>query len=115
MAKLKIGGLKQSLELCQFNLRGLDSSEEIASKVSKLLLSQKINMEFLTYYPHRNSYHQLTFCISQDKFSTTSEILKKEGSLPIGWEINSRGQVGIITIFPHQSAIKILGDRKSVV
>ena len=108
MAKLKIGGLKQSLELCQFNLRGLDSSEEIASKVSKLLLSQKINMEFLTYYPHRNSYHQLTFCISQDKFSTTSEILKNEGCLPIGWEINSRGKVGIITIFPHQSAIKIL-------
>jgi len=35
MEKLKIGGLKQSLELCQFDLRGLDSSEEIASKVSK--------------------------------------------------------------------------------
>ncbi len=109
MKKLKIGGLKQSLELCQFDLRGPDSSEEIASKVSTLLLYQKINMEFLTYYPNRNSYHQLTFCISQDKFFTTSEILKKECSLPIGWEINSRGHVGIITIFPHQSAIKILG------
>ena len=109
MEKLKIGGLKQSLELCQFNLRGLDSPEVIASKVSKLLLAKKIHMEFLTYYPHRNSCHQLTFCISQDKFSATSEILKKEGSLPIGWKINSRGQVGIITIFPHQSAIKMLG------
>ena len=109
MEKLKIGGLKQSLELCQFDLRGLYSSEEIASKVSKLLLSRKINMEFLTYYQNRNSYHQLTFCISQDKFSATSEILKKEGFLPMGWEIKSRKQVGIITIFPHQSAIKILG------
>ena len=109
MEKLKIGGLKQSLELCQFDLRGPDSSEEIASGVSKLLVSQKINMEFITYYPNRNSYHQLTFCISQDKFSTTSEILKKEGSLPIAWEIKSRGHVGIITIFPHQSAIKIMG------
>jgi len=109
MEKLKIGGLKQSLELCQFVLRGLDSSEEIASKVSKLLLSQKINMELLTFYSQRNNYHQLTFCISQDKFSATSEILKKEGSLPRDWEINSREQVGIITIFPHQSAIMILG------
>jgi len=109
MEKLKIGGLKQSLELCQFDLRGVHSSEEITANVSKLLLSQKISMEFLTHYTHRNNYHQLTFCISQDKFSTTSEILKKEGSLPIGWEINSREQVGIITIFPHQSAIKILG------
>jgi aspartokinase len=66
-------------------------------------------MEFLTYYPNRNSYHQLTFCLNQDKFSTTSEILKKECSLPIGWKISSRGHVGIITIFPHQSTIKILG------
>jgi aspartokinase len=111
MEKLKIGGLKQSLELSKFDLRGPppDSSEEIASIVSKLLVSQKINMEFLTYYPNKNSYHQFTFCISQDKFSTALEILKKEGSLPMGWEINNRGHVGIITIFPHQSAIKILG------
>ena len=109
MEKLKVGGLKQSLELCQFDLRAPDSSEEIASRVSKLLIYQKINMEFITYYPNRNSYHKLTFCISQDKFSTTSEILKKEGSLPMGWEISSRGHVGIITIFPHQSAVKILG------
>jgi len=109
MEKLKIGGLKQSLELCQFELRGVHSSEEIALKVSKLLLSQKINMEFLTHSTQRNNYHQLTFCVSQDKFSPVLEILKKEHSLPIGWEISSRGNVGIITIFPHQSALKILG------
>ena len=109
MEKLKIGGLKQSLELCQFDLRGVHSSEEITANVSKLLLSQKISMEFLTHSTHRNKHHQLTFCISQDKFSAISEILKKKRFLPIGWEINSRGQVGIITIFPHQSAIKILG------
>ena len=109
MEKLKIGGLKQSLELCQFDLRGVHSSEEIASRVSKLLLSKKINMEFITHSIHRNNYHQLTFCISQDKFSPALEILKKEDSLPIGWEINNRGHVGIITIFPHQSALKILG------
>jgi aspartokinase len=109
MEKLKIGGLKQSLELCQFDLRGSDSSEEIASGVSKLLASQEINMELLTYYPNKNRCHQFTFCISHDKFSTASRILDKEGFLPMGWEINSRGHVGTITIFPHQSAIKILG------
>ena len=109
MEKLKIGGLKQSLELCQFDLRGVHSPKEIASKVSKLLLSQKINMEFLTYYHNKDSYHQLTFCVSQDKFSPTSKIIQREGFLPVGWEIKSRKQVGIITIFPHQSALKILG------
>ena len=109
MEKLKIGGLKQSLELCQFDLRGPDSSEKTASGISKLLASQEIDISFLTYYQNRNSYHHLTFCVSQDKFSDTSKILKKEGSLPTGWEINSRGSVGIISIFPHHSALKILG------
>jgi aspartokinase len=109
MEKLKIGGLKQSLELCQFDLRGPDSSERIVLGVSKLLASQKINMEFLTYYQNRNSYHQLTFCINQEKFLYTSEIFKKEGSLPMRWGINCREHVGIISIFPHHSAIRILG------
>jgi len=109
MEKLKIGGLKQSIELCQFDLRGPDSSEKTASGISKLLASQEINISFLTYYQNRNSYHHLTFCVSQDKFYDTSKILKKEGSLPTGWEINSRGNVGIISVFPHHSALKILG------
>jgi aspartokinase len=109
MEKLKIGGLKQSLELCQFDLRGPDSSEKTVLGISKLLASQKININFLTYYPNTNSCHHLTFCISQDRFSDTSEILKKEGSLPMGWEMSCRGHVGIISIFPHHSALKILG------
>ena len=108
MEKLKIGGLKQSLELCQFDLRGPDSSEKTVLGISKLLASQKINVNFLTYYPNTNSYHHLTFCISQDRFSDTSEILKKEGSLPMGWEVNCREHVGIISIFPHHSGMKIL-------
>jgi len=108
MEMMKIGGLKQSLEFCQFDLKGPDSSEKIISGVSKLLASKKINMEFLTYYPNRNSYHQLTFCLNQDKFYDASELLKKERSLPMGWQINCREHVGIITVFPHRSAIKIM-------
>jgi len=108
MEKLKIGGLKQSLELSQFDLRGPDSSEKIVLGITKLLASQRINIEFLTYYPNRDNYHQLTFCINQDKFSDTSKILKKQGPLPMGWEINCRGHVGIISIFPQHSALKML-------
>jgi hypothetical protein len=61
MEKLKIGGLKQSLGLCQYDLRGIDS------------------------------YRQLTFCAGQDKFLHTSEILRKESSLPMGSEITCHG------------------------
>jgi len=109
MENLKVGGLKQSLELCQFDLRGPDSSEKTVSKISKLLASQNSNIEFLTYNPNSNKYHQLTLCVSQDKFSSTSKILRKDGSLPTGWQITWREHVGILTIFPHHSPIKILG------
>jgi len=109
MQNLKVGGLKQSLELCQFDLRGPDSSEKTVSKISKLLASQKSNIEFLTYNPNTNRYHQLTLCVSQDKFSSTSKILKEDGLLPAGWQITWREHVGILTVFPHHSPIKILG------
>lgn len=109
MGKMKIGGLKQSLELCQFNLGAVHSSDEIASQVSKLLLSHRINMEFLTFYPQNKNHHQLTFCVSQDTYSTALEILKKEGSLSKALKIDSREHVGIVTVFPHQSAMMILG------
>jgi aspartokinase len=108
MEKLKIGGLKQSLELSQFDMRGPDSSEKIVLGISKLLASKEINIEFLTYNSNRNSYHQLTFCINQDKFSNTSKILTQECPLPMGWEVNCREHVGIISIFPHHSGIEIL-------
>jgi len=109
MEKLKIGGLKQSLELSQFDLKGPDSSDRIALGISRLLTSQRINIEFLTYYPNNDNYHHLTFCISQDKFPDTSKILKKEGALPPGWGMNCRGHVGIISVFPLHSALKMLG------
>jgi aspartokinase len=108
MEKLKVGGLKQSLEFCQFDLRGPDSSEKTVSKISKLLASQKCNIEFLTYNLKSNRSHQLTFCVSQDKSSRTSEILRKDGLLPAGWHMTCREHVGILTVFPHHSATQIL-------
>ena len=109
MEKLKIGGLKQSLELCQFDLRGPDLSEKMIGELSKLMSAQKINIEFLTYASNRDSAHQLSLCINQDTFSAASNILKKHGALPCGWHVSSREHVGIITVFPHRSAINILG------
>lgn len=64
MEKLKIGGLKQSFGLCWYDLRGIDS------------------------------YRHLTFCLGQDKFLDTSEILRKEGCLPTGllWDDTDRAE-----------------------
>ncbi len=109
MEKFKIGGLKQSLELCQFDLKGPNPSEKIVSQVTKLLASHKINIDFLTCNPNSNRYHQFTLCVGQDKSLITSKLLKGDSKLPAGWEVNCREHVGILTVFPHQSALKILG------
>jgi len=109
MERVKLGGLKQSLELCQFDLRGPDSPERIVPRVSKLLASQKINIAFLTYNHLNDEFHQLTICPHQYDFTRTSGILNAKGTLPRVWGIQSREHVGILTVYPHRSPIKILG------
>ena len=110
MEKVKLGGLKQSLELCQFDLTGsANVSENMVSKISTLLASQKINIELLTYNLKRNKNQQLTLCISQDTCVKVSKLLGKDSFLPAGWGVHCREHVGVLTLFPHRSAMKILG------
>jgi len=109
MEKWKIGGLKQSFELCQFELRGSDPSERIISDLTRLLSSEKINVALLTYSSKRNSYRRITFCINQDQFANTLKILNKVLPLPEDWRLSSREHVGIMSIFPYRSSfIKML-------
>jgi aspartokinase len=109
MEKVKLGGMKQSLELCQFDLRGPESPERIVPRASKLLASQKINIAFLTYNQLNHEFHQLTICPHQCDFTRSSEIINTKGTLPRGWTIQSREHVGILTIYPHHSPIQIIG------
>jgi aspartokinase len=110
MEKVKLGGMKQSLELCQFDLRGPHSPDRILPGISGLLAAQKINIAFITYNQLSNEFHQLTLCPHQYDSSRTSGILAATGTLPAGWAIQSREHVGIITVYPHRSPIKILGS-----
>jgi aspartokinase len=110
MEKVKLGGLKQSLELCQFDLTGsANLSENMVWKISTLLASQKINIELLTYNLKRNNNQQLTLCTSQDTCIKVSKLLGKDGCLSTGWRIHCREHVGVLTLFPHHSVLKILG------
>ncbi|MFW6115195.1 MAG: hypothetical protein ACOC6E_02735 [Thermodesulfobacteriota bacterium] len=108
MEKVKLGGMKQSLELCQFDLRGPDVPERVIPNLSRLLASQKINIGFITYNQLSSEFHHITICPYQDDFSSTSRILNAAGTLPVGWEMHAREHVGTITVYPHRSPIKIL-------
>ena len=109
MEKLKVGGLRQSLELCQFDLRGPEPSDGILANVSRILASQKSNIAFLTYKTNKDRCCQVSFCLNQDLFPRASTILNKGLRLPTVWEIESREHVGMITVFPRHSAMTILG------
>ena len=109
MERVKLGGMKQSLELCQFDLRGPESPERIVPKVSKLLASQKINISFLIYNHLNNGFHKLTICTHQYDCARTAGILTIRGILTQGWGMQSREHVGILTVFPHRCPLTILG------
>jgi len=109
MERVKLGGLKQSLELCQFDLKGPDTPETIVPRVCKLLAAQKINIAFLTYSQLNREFHQITMCPNQYEFARASGALNTKGALPQGWTIQSREHVGILTVFPHRSPMRMLG------
>jgi aspartokinase len=109
MEKVALGGMKQSLELCQFDLSGPGFLERTVARVSRLLASQRINIAFITYHGLSKGFHRLTICPYQEDSSRTTRILHTAGALPASWAMQSREHVGIITIYPHRSPIKIVG------
>ena len=109
MERLKIGGLKLSFALCQFELRGTDPPQKILSIISKALSAEKINIEFLTYNSSKGGAYHVSICVNEENFSPTAKIFQKNDWLPLNWEVISREMVGMVTIFPYQSALSILG------
>lgn len=109
MERLKIGGLKLSFALCQFELRGLDPPQKILSTISKALSVEKINIEFLTYHSNEDGAYNISLCVNEENFSLTSKIFQKNDWLPLNWEVISREMVGMVTIFPYQSPLSLLG------
>ena len=97
MEKVKVGGLRQSLELCQFDLRGPEPSDGILANISRILASQKSNIAFLTYKTNKDKRCQLSFCLNQDQSPRASKILNQGLQLPPVWEMKSRECMRVVT------------------
>ena len=108
MERLKIGGLKLSFVLGQFELRGPDPPQKILSTVSKALSAEKINIEFLTYNSSNGNGYHISLCVNEENFSTTAKIFQKNDWLPLNWEVIARERIGMVTIFPYQSALSLV-------
>jgi aspartokinase len=109
MERMKIGGLKLSFALGQFELTGPDPPQKILSTISKVLSAEKINIEFLTYSSSQSNGCHISLCVSEENFLPVSKILQKNDCLPLNWDVISREMVGMVTIFPYQSALSLLG------
>jgi aspartokinase len=109
MEKVKIGGVKLNGALCQFDLKGSNPPEKILAAVSNALSVEKINIEFLTYHSSKGDAYHLSLCVNEESSSLTSSIFQRNAWLPLGCEVVSRGDVGMVTLFPCQSAFSLAG------
>ncbi len=109
MERLKIGGLKLSFALCQFELRAPDPPQKILSTISSALSTEKINIEFLTHSSNKDGTCCLSLCVGEDNFASTAAIIHGRDRLPLHCDVKAREQVGMLTIFPYRSPLAILG------
>jgi aspartokinase len=108
MDGLKLGGLKVSFALCKFDLRGQAPPQNVLSNISKALAAKKINIEFLTYNTTKTGAYHISLCVNQNEFYTTSNIFQIHDLLPLSWEVIPRKGIGMLTLFPYDSALAIL-------
>ncbi len=104
-----IGGVKQSLELCQFDIKGPGIKEETVHRITGLLASRKINIDFLTYSSSSKGCATLTLCTAQNKMHEAMRAIKGGSALFPDCSLNHREHVATVSVFPLDRALNILG------
>jgi hypothetical protein len=96
MEKIQIAGVKLSGELLQVNISGFSHALDAKRDLSQLLSANQINMQFLSGVCLRGR-SQATCCVRAEK----------EGRVRDNAEFVP--SVGLLSLFPHQFSLKILG------
>jgi aspartokinase len=106
MKKIGINGLKLSSELVLLHLEICMDFEQSLADVCRLLDHHNINILFMsTTMPSDHSYGM--FCIDADKEADAKQLLVQESRFNA--TINIHSGVGLLTLFPHQSNLKLVG------
>ena len=104
--RTKIEGIKLSNELIAITFRNFSDSENLLSHVCQLLALNQINMPFLSV-TRIGKKNQLSCCFSAEEKDRVKDLIHSEPRMSSTAEfINA---VGLLSIFPHQSSMKILG------
>jgi aspartokinase len=104
--KTKIEGIKLSNELIAITFRNIADSENLISHVCQLLARNQINMPFLSLI-RTGKENQLSCCFSAQEKDRVTDIIHSESRISATAEFIHA--VGLLSIFPHQSSMNILG------
>jgi hypothetical protein len=106
MERIKIEGIKLSNELVQVNSRNISNAKNTISHLCRILALNQINMAFLST-TCLGGRMIMSCCVNAEDKIQVRHLIDSEADLRENTELGSA--VGLISLFPHQSSLKLLG------
>ena len=106
MEKIKVEGIKLSNELVNVKLRNLTDSEQSVSNLCRILAANEINIPFMSMSRRGGGKH-LSFCVAMEDGPHVEALI--ESDPPLFNKREFRPAVGLLSLFPHQSSLNVLG------
>ena len=106
MERIRIEGIKLSNELVQVNPRRISNSKNTISHLFQILTANQINMPFLST-TWRGGKMYMSCCVTAEDKIQVKHLIDSEADLRENIKLGSA--VGLISVFPHQSSLKLLG------
>jgi aspartokinase len=105
--RIRIEGITLSNELVAIIFRNIGNVSDYISRFCRILTKNQINMHFLST-ASRGEIHQISCCVAlEDQILVTDLINAEFGELP---EVEFIASVGLLSLFPHQFSLNILGS-----
>ena len=104
--RIRIDGIKLSNELVAINFRNLPDTKDSISRFCQILAQNQINIFFLSTTCVGES-HQISCCVAAEDRSLVRDLIDSELGRASNTEFIS--EVGLLTLFPHQFSLIILG------
>lgn len=104
--KIKVGGIKLSPELVQFNVSGLLPAVGASIPFLGQLAQNRINLTFLSLSNSGDAFRG-SFCVVAGDFPRAHRLVELEAAS--GCDVEILAPVGTMTIFPHQRSFSLLG------
>ena len=106
MEKVQIGGIKISSKVLQLTFSGQDNSLASATLLFSILNKKKINLPFASTTFLRGNF-QASCCVLHKDKNRVTDIINSVESLKK--QIQFINGLGMLSVFPHQSSLKLLG------